>query len=79
MQKRNSVKQQPGCMGRMVKLFDMDDDTAGNKLLMDRPYIDGKLFCSNFQFQTLCNSCYSFSNERSIIKYFTKLPFSHLW
>ncbi|CAM8980684.1 unnamed protein product [Rhodiola kirilowii] len=38
MQNRRSSKPQPGCIGRMVKLFDMDGSAAGHKLLMDKPH-----------------------------------------
>ncbi|KAL9685763.1 hypothetical protein QQ045_023215 [Rhodiola kirilowii] len=41
MQKTRSPKPQPGCIGRMVKLFDMDGSTAGNKLIMDKPHNRG--------------------------------------
>uniref|UniRef100_A0A7N0U8Q5 DUF4378 domain-containing protein n=1 Tax=Kalanchoe fedtschenkoi TaxID=63787 RepID=A0A7N0U8Q5_KALFE len=41
MQKGRSSKTQPGCMGRMVKLFDMDGSTPGNKLLTDKPHNNG--------------------------------------
>ncbi|KAM7271861.1 hypothetical protein ACFE04_031075 [Oxalis oulophora] len=34
-------KQFPGCLGRMVNLFDVSTGVAGNRLLTDRPHQDG--------------------------------------
>lgn len=31
----------PGCLGRMVNLFDLNSGIAGNRLLMDKPHRDG--------------------------------------
>ncbi|KAM4077571.1 hypothetical protein ACJW30_12G148200 [Castanea mollissima] len=31
----------PGCLGRMVNLFDLNSGVAGNKMLTDRPHRDG--------------------------------------
>ncbi|KAL6954160.1 hypothetical protein U1Q18_047666 [Sarracenia purpurea var. burkii] len=37
----NLEKPFPGCLGRVVNLFDMSTGVAGNKLLMDTPHRDG--------------------------------------
>ncbi|KAK2648853.1 hypothetical protein Ddye_016342 [Dipteronia dyeriana] len=37
----NVDKQFPGCLGRMVNLFDMSTSVSGNRLLMDKPHYDG--------------------------------------
>lgn len=34
----------PGCLGRMVNLFDTSTGVSRNKLLTDKPYRDGNLF-----------------------------------
>ena len=42
----------PGCLGRMVNLFDLSAGVSSNKLLTDKPHRDGDfpfLFC-----QLLC-------------------------
>ena len=39
----NVEKPFPGCLGRMVNLFDLTGDVNGNKLLTDRPHRDGDL------------------------------------
>lgn len=31
----------PGCLGKMVNLFDLNSGIAGNRLLMDKPHCDG--------------------------------------
>ena len=31
----------PGCLGRMVNLFDLSSGVAGNKMLTDKPHRDG--------------------------------------
>ncbi|KAM3731257.1 hypothetical protein ACB098_12G149200 [Castanea mollissima] len=31
----------PGCLGRMVNLFDLNSGVAGNKMLTDKPHRDG--------------------------------------
>ena len=31
----------PGCLGRMVTLFDLSSGVAGNKMLTDKPHRDG--------------------------------------
>ncbi|KAL2945469.1 Protein TRM32 [Bienertia sinuspersici] len=38
---RGSEKPVPGCLGRMVNLFDLTSSMSGNKLLTDKPYSDG--------------------------------------
>lgn len=38
----NGEKPFPGCLGRMVNLFDLSTGVAGNRLLTDRPHHDGK-------------------------------------
>jgi len=37
----NIEKPFPGCLGRMVNLFDLTGGVNGNKLLTDRPHRDG--------------------------------------
>lgn len=39
---RGSEKPVPGCLGRMVNLFDLS--ISGNRLLSDKPYNDGDPF-----------------------------------
>lgn len=34
----------PGCLGRMVNLFDLSNGVAGNRLLTDKPHHDGDYF-----------------------------------
>ncbi|XP_057549133.1 uncharacterized protein LOC130827429 [Amaranthus tricolor] len=36
-----SGKPVPGCLGRMVNLFDLTSNISGNRLLTDKPYNDG--------------------------------------
>ncbi|KAK4731834.1 hypothetical protein R3W88_024822 [Solanum pinnatisectum] len=36
-------KPSPGCLGRMVNLFDLNSGVAGNRLLTDKPHRDGSL------------------------------------
>ncbi|KAA8550670.1 hypothetical protein F0562_002354 [Nyssa sinensis] len=38
---RHLEKPFPGCLGRMVNLFDLSTGVAGNKLLTDKPHHDG--------------------------------------
>ncbi|XP_021722119.1 uncharacterized protein LOC110689659 isoform X2 [Chenopodium quinoa] len=38
---RGSEKPVPGCLGRMVNLFDLTSGMSGNRLLTDKPYNDG--------------------------------------
>ncbi|KNA23294.1 hypothetical protein SOVF_025910 [Spinacia oleracea] len=38
---RGSEKPVPGCLGRMVNLFDLTSSMSGNRLLTDKPYNDG--------------------------------------
>lgn len=39
---RNRVERQiPGCLGRMVNLFDLNNSVGGNRLLTDRPHYEG--------------------------------------
>lgn len=40
----NVDKQFPGCLGRMVNLFDMSTSVSGNRLLTDKPHYDGDYF-----------------------------------
>lgn len=39
---QNIEKPFPGCLGRMVNLFDVSTGVAGNRLLMDKPHHDGE-------------------------------------
>ncbi|KVH94302.1 protein of unknown function DUF4378 [Cynara cardunculus var. scolymus] len=41
---RNPEKPIPGCLGRMVNLFDMNTVVGGNRLLTDKPHHDGSSF-----------------------------------
>ncbi|KAJ6339030.1 hypothetical protein OIU76_008485 [Salix suchowensis] len=38
---QNIEKPYPGCLGRMVNLFDLSNGVAGNRLLTDKPHNDG--------------------------------------
>ncbi|KAK9281626.1 hypothetical protein L1049_004529 [Liquidambar formosana] len=38
---RNLEQPFPGCLGRMVNLFDLSAGVAGNRLLTEKPYCDG--------------------------------------
>lgn len=42
---RNLEKPFPGCLGRMVNLFDLGTGVAANRLLMDKPHRDGNFLC----------------------------------
>lgn len=53
----NVEKPFPGCLGRMVNLFDLTGDVNGNKLLTDRPHRDGDLPLSLFVFTLFGFSC----------------------
>ncbi|VFQ86288.1 unnamed protein product [Cuscuta campestris] len=44
---RNLDKPFPGCLGRMVNLFDLNSGVSGNKLLTEKPHRDGSLSRSN--------------------------------
>lgn len=44
----NLERPYPGCLGRVVSLFDLSAGMPGNKLLMDKPHRDGKFL---FMFQ----------------------------
>ncbi|XP_009770284.1 uncharacterized protein LOC107780416 isoform X2 [Nicotiana tabacum] len=43
---RNHDKPSPGCLGRMVNLFDLNSGVPGNRLLTDKPHRDGSLLRS---------------------------------
>ncbi|KAK4338691.1 hypothetical protein RND71_043178 [Anisodus tanguticus] len=45
---KNFDKPVPGCLGRMVNLFDLNSGVAGNKLLTDKPHGDNELHCYIF-------------------------------
>ncbi|XP_055813068.1 uncharacterized protein LOC129882687 isoform X2 [Solanum dulcamara] len=40
---RTHDKPSPGCLGRMVNLFDLNSGVAGNRLLTEKPHRDGSL------------------------------------
>lgn len=65
---RGSEKPGPGCLGRMVNLFDL---TSGNRLLTDKPYNDGIfLFISLFSSIVSCMSGrFSICDENKFFKY----------
>ena len=44
---QNIEKPYPGCLGRMVNLFDLSNGVAGNRLLTDKPHHDGDYFVQN--------------------------------
>lgn len=58
-------KQFPGCLGRMVNLFDLSSGITGNRLLTDKPHRDGRflshtfphLFIFTFCIHTFCDFC----------------------
>lgn len=39
----NVEKPFAGCLGRMVNLFDLSTGVTGNRLLTDKPYLDGNV------------------------------------
>lgn len=41
----NLDKPFPGCLGRMVNLFDLNSGVAGNRMLTDKPHGDNKFLC----------------------------------
>lgn len=42
---QNLEKPFPGCLGRMVNLFDLGTGVSGNRLLTDKPHRDGNFLC----------------------------------
>lgn len=40
----NNEKPFPGCLGRMVNLFDLNTGVSRNKLLTDAPHREGDLY-----------------------------------
>lgn len=46
----NVEKPFPGCLGRMVNLFDLSAGATGNKLLTDKPHSDGDFLVYLFVF-----------------------------
>lgn len=42
----NVEKPFPGCLGRMVNLFDLTAGVSGNRLLTDKPHHDGDFLVS---------------------------------
>ena len=42
--KGQNVEKFPGCLGRMVNLFDLNTGVPGNRLLTDKPHLDGDFF-----------------------------------
>ena len=54
----NLEKPFPGCLGRMVNLFDLNTSVAGNRLLTDKPHRDGnfrRLLSSSSSYFVLFN------------------------
>ena len=49
---RDLEKPFPGCLGRVVNLFDLSTGVAGNRLLMDKPHSDGD-FLNDIQAQVI--------------------------
>lgn len=49
----NVDKPFPGCLGRMVNLFDLSSGFSGNKLLTDKPHRDG-----NFSYNSVIIEAY---------------------
>ena len=41
----NLEKPFPGCLGRMVNVFDLSTSVAGNRLLTDKPHRNGDFHC----------------------------------
>ena len=41
---RDFEKPFPGCLGRMVNLFELSASMHGNRMLTDRPHQDGEVF-----------------------------------
>lgn len=46
----NTDKPFPGCLGRMVNLFDLSTGVSGNKLLTEKPHHDGNFLLYNLLF-----------------------------
>lgn len=44
---RDSGKPVPGCLGRMVNLFDLGPGMGGNRLLTEKAHRDGEFLCSS--------------------------------
>lgn len=40
--KGQNIEKFPGCLGRMVNLFDLNTGIPGNRLLTDKPHPDGE-------------------------------------
>lgn len=48
---QNTESPFPGCLGRMVNLFDLSAGMTGNRLLTDRPHRDGECFFVHFMYR----------------------------
>lgn len=78
----NDDKPFPGCLGRMVNLFDLTTATSvnGNKLLTDKPHRDhGFLFFSSLIYITTLFFIFPFLATKFIALPFTCLSFHSLW
>jgi hypothetical protein len=62
----------PGCMGRMVNLFDLSNSLTGTKRLTEKPHRDGINFTSIF-FLLLISKLYIKKKDASDM-YITVLP-----
>ncbi|KAK6780437.1 hypothetical protein RDI58_022621 [Solanum bulbocastanum] len=64
---RTYDKPSPGCLGRMVNLFDLNSGVAGNRLLTDKPHRDGSLSRSQSDLVRLPPSCEDQVEEKMVV------------
>ncbi|MCD7467499.1 hypothetical protein HAX54_004963 [Datura stramonium] len=60
-------KSSPGCLGRMVSLFDLNSGVAGNRLLMDKPHSNGPLSRSHSDLVRLSPSSEDQVEEKLVV------------
>ncbi|XP_060180533.1 uncharacterized protein LOC132610245 isoform X3 [Lycium barbarum] len=63
----NHDKPSPGCLGRMVNLFDLNSGVAGNRLLTDKPHRDGSLSRSQSDLVRLSPSSEDHVEEKLVV------------
>ncbi|CAN4093274.1 unnamed protein product [Withania somnifera] len=64
---RSHDKLSPGCLGRMVNLFDLNSGVAGNRLLTDKPHRDGPLSRSHSDLERLSPSSEDQVEEKLVV------------
>lgn len=57
-QAQNIEKPIPGCLGRMVNLFDLSNGATGNRLLTDKPHGHGDFLVYIFIIYFLGKKCF---------------------